>query len=266
MIDMSTMRALLFCGIALFWSGGAISAQCHVPSFRKGEDYGASVFVALSPRDFTLDKLKCLAQTMKKKRHLESKQLYVAFFSSYEAAKYFRPPGAPGYRSQFARQLHATYTFDSEKGAETLDVLPLGLGGDETVDTTITFPQEAPPHCKLNVQDRCLMAVIQEIAYPEQALKEKVSGKIAMTGRITMTGVVTDVQMSDTNVSASPGRSILAAMALQNLQRWQFDASKGDNTIRITYVYVIDSSLPSGIHYDVRWGLPDQIVIRGNPQ
>ena len=250
--------ATLFCSLP-------VSAQCRVPHFYIGQDFRTSVFVSISPRDFTVDKMVCLAHALRKRRHASNKLFYVTFFSSKEAAAYFQPQVEGAYRPEFGRQLHANYSFDPKQG-ETLDIWPMGYYTPPSLDTTLTLPLETTARCNLQLHERCLMAVIEKPGYPGDALRKGVSGKIMLAGTINAEGQVTRIQIAGADVTPHEGRDVLANAAIQNLAAWQFDSGVADTAIQITYSYAIDTSLAAGIGTDVKWMLPDGITIRGKPQ
>jgi hypothetical protein len=228
-----------------------------------GQDYGASVFLGLSPHDFTVRKLTCLARKLRDERELGLKTFYVAFFSSHEAAKYFQPPGSPSYSTRYGQQLHATYTFDYKKGQETLDIMPTGFDSKDSLNTTIDLSHHDSFRCNLNVSSRCLMAVVQPILYPEEALGGAVSGKVSLSGIIGADGRIRGAAVAEAQVAPAGAKGNLASAALHNLESWQFDEDAGNSPIRITYTYVLDGSLPAGATLIVDWDLPNEIAVRG---
>jgi TonB family protein len=259
---------LAFCLLSLACADGL--AQCQAPRFHKGQDYGASVFVSIRPSDFTLNKLTCLARRLREARQ-ERKSLGVLFFSSRDAAKYFQPPGSvdfePGWppgRVEWRTHLHALYSFDAAKHEESLKILPLGYETAPTLVTTIDLPLATTPHCHMEIRDRCLMAVLKEITYPQAALKANASGKVVLTGTINRDGRVRSLRVAEADVNPSDERESLAKAALQNLRTWQFDAPEYDDPIRITYSYTIDKSLLHGGVTLVEWDLPNQVIVRAN--
>jgi hypothetical protein len=257
----------------MFACGGDLFAQCKAPRYRKGQDYGASVWISIAPRDFTLEKLICLGQTLRNKRLRDPGQFGVFFFTSFEAAKYFQPPveGVPPKWRVWARNLHAIYSYekndkDKNKSKETIDIIPLGYGEGPSIGTTLNLSLINQQHCGLQIEERCLMLVMQSIDYPEEALKAKVSGKVTLTGIISLDGRVGNLQVAEADVSPSEAKDVLATASFVNLESWRFDSGKAETPIRITFTYAIDASSPAGLNDDVNWELPNQIVIRGNPR
>jgi TonB family protein len=258
-------RAMLamaaYCAAALCGSAGA-SAQCSVPHFRKGQDYGASVFVSIALRDFTVSQLTCLAQRLRSRRR-ELKTFGVFFFGSYEAAKHFQPTaeGYPARWPQWAAQLHAIYTFDAANHSELLNIIPQGYKSDPSLSTTIAVPIVTTPRCRLQIQDRCLMALSEDIIYPEEAIRAKVWGSVALKGNITSAGTVTAVQVIEAHVERDQGTALLTDAACRNLRAWKFDSGQRDTSFRITYSYVFEAAPSAGGAPKVEWSLPNQIII-----
>jgi outer membrane biosynthesis protein TonB len=115
------------------------------------------------------------------------------------------------------------------------------------------------------MQDRCLMAVVEQIAYPEEALEGRTSGTVTLTGRIEKDGGVAAIRVMN-DLGASRGDDALVHAAAKNLGSWQFDRGMTDDAMQVTYSYDIDTSLPLGIKTHVEWKLPEGIMIRGNPK
>jgi hypothetical protein len=249
---------------AVFATCLATSAQCSAPRFRMGQDYGASAFLSLSPHDFTLRKLTCLARAIRDRRKLGTKMLYLAFFSSQEAARYFQPPGSPRYSALYSQQLHAIYTFNHDEGRETLDILPTGFDSNDSLNTTIDLSRQDKPECKLGLSSRCLMAVVQPVVYPQEVLTKGALGRVLLTGEIGPDGRIRSVKVSEVNVDPAAAKGILADAALHNFASWQFDESPTASAIRISYNYVLESLSPAGTSTNVDWHLPSEIVVRGN--
>jgi TonB family protein len=220
--------------------------------------------VSIAPGDITFNKLICLAQTLRDS-HSNWKDVSVLVFSSRDAAERFLPAPVEVQRTwwaRWARQLHAAYFLDSDKHEEYLEIMPLGFE-EESSFARVDLPLAAQPSCHLDLEHRCLMAVAREIAYPEQALNEKVTGKIVLTGRINRDGRVTEVRVIGADVHPTEDMNLLANAALQNLRAWQFDAGQRDDPMQITYTYTI---VPSGAPRNqptAQFELPGGVEIRG---
>jgi TonB family protein len=257
-----TLAMAAYC--AVLCGSASASAQCRAPDFRKGQDYDASIFVSIAPRDFAVNRLTCLAQTLRSRRR-NFKTFGVFFFDSYEAAKYFQPAaeGYPAKWPQWAAQLHAIYTFDAANQLEVLNIIPQGYKSDPSLTTTIVLPIGTTPRCRLQIQGRCLMAVLEDITYPDEAMKAKLSGSVALKGNITSAGGVTAVQVTETHVEQDQRMALLVEAACRNLRAWKFDSGQRDTSFQITYSYVLDAAQSVGGAPKVEWSLPNQIIIHG---
>jgi len=242
------------------------SAQCRSPHFRTGQDYGGSLFVSLQPRDFTLDKLTCLAQALRNRRR-DRRSFSILFFDSDEAAKYFQPPveGYPPRWPEWAKELHAIYSFEADKHEESLDIMPLGYNTGPSLTTKIDLPFAAEPRCRLEMQNRCLIAAVEKITYPQEALKTRASGVIALTGAIERDGRVTGLHVAEADVKPGEEKEWLVNAALHDLKTWQFDAGGHADPIQIIYSFAVDSSLPRGAVPEVQCVLPNTVKVRANP-
>lgn len=247
--------------------GAPASAQCHPPHFRTGQDYGASLFISVERRDFTLDKLTCLAQALRD-RHPDWKTFGVIFFDSYEAAQYFHGqqvediyPKWP----EWAKEVHAMYSFDADKHEESLEIWPVGFTSAPSLDTTVNLPLAGARHCRLEIQNRCLMAAMEKITYPQGAPPTRASGTVALVGLIRRDGRVTGLRVAEVDVRPAQEKGRLANAALNDLETWQFDAGGHDDPIRIVYSFAIDAALPRGVAPEVRWVSPNEVEVRANP-
>ena len=266
MFHMRTAKLTLLCGLIVSCISEG-SAECNVGHFRKGQDFGSSVFVSMSPHDFTLNKLVCLAHNLRAKRRLGAGSFNVLFFSSDKAAVEFQPP-VEGYQPGWpasGQHLHAMYLLNHKNEEESLDILPLGYQAPPSVNTTIKLPLATDPNCKLQIQGRCLMAVLRPIVYPEEALKKRASGKITLAATIDSRGRVVNAKVVEADRTPAGQQQILANAATQNFESWQFNQGADAQAIQITYSYTIDPSLSPALHTDVKWELPSQIIIRQNP-
>lgn len=260
------MLRVLFSICVIIGSSVVATGQCQAPRHRKGRDYGGSVYVSVTATDLTIESLTCLGQTLSEHRR-RWKKFQVLFFTSRDAALNFQPTPIEISRvwwAQWARQLHAGYFRDTEKHEEYLQLMPLGFE-DDSSSTKVVLPASGKPHCQLEVDDRCLTAVDDIIAYPKDALTAKASGSVVLTGTIKRDGRVSGLRVVETKVDGHEGEDSLVNAARQNLMRWQFDAAGSDAAIRITYSYVIDASLVGDGEPEVYWALPKGITIRASP-
>jgi hypothetical protein len=141
---MIRILASVYLSLAL---GTCAFAQCHAPRYRVGRDFtnpelaAGSVYISIQPKDFTLKRLVCLAQTLTRNQP-EWKSTSVLMFISVDAALYFDAAWkieGPPQSEKWASQLHAVYSFDRASHEERLNILPLGYD---------TAPPRAPRACE----------------------------------------------------------------------------------------------------------------------
>jgi len=246
-------------------TGVPAPAECRPPHFRIGQDYCGSVFVSIDRRDFAIKKLICLAQTLRRDRGTFG----VEFFDSYEAAQSFRgmPPegGPPTTWYDWAKEVHAGYSFDVAKHEESIDISPMGDNTAPSWFTRISLPLAGAAHCRLEIQDRCLMAAMEKITYPQEALKMRASGVVTLAGTMQRDGRVAGLRVAEADVKPPQGREQLVAAALQDLKTWQFDTAAHEDAIRIAYSFAIDTALPRGAPAQARWVSPNRVEVRADP-
>ena len=93
-------------------------------------------------------------------------------------------------------------------------------------------------------------------------LDHRVGGSVTVRGRVTRDGRVTDVQVVDATGASVDDRTRLERAAVQNLRAWWLEPASGDDAIRITFSYVIDTSAARRGRTDVLFALPGQVTIR----
>jgi hypothetical protein len=254
---------------------GAARAACVAPAYQVGfvltnSSSEAFLHISIRPQDFAPGRLVCLAQALKS-RYRNRKAIDVLIFSSPIAAKYYRPYEierdgpitSPTTEGRFHdRDLHAAYTYDRDTRVEYIDLKPWGSIVDLTPDTRIPLPLDAAPHCKQEVNGRCLL-ILGEMHFPWQ-LGEQASGAVTVTGRIKRNGTVADLQVVDPSGSSGESRAAFVNDALQNLKTWRFEEASHEDALHITYVWRIDTSLQP-TYQETDLTLPTQVTMRGNP-
>lgn len=256
------------CLFLILWSNGL--AQCHAPHFRLGKDFSSkddadgSLWISIGSRDFTVNKLTCLVQDLRK-HHPNWTDAGVFIFGSHEAAKYFQPPveGYPPKWPEWAKQFRALYSYNVTRHEEYLTLLPLGYGTPPALSTRIDLPFTKAPHCKMEMNGRCLIAVPGEPAYPEESLKARLTGEIVLTGIIRRNGKVTGVRVAEGEASSGGEKNLLMETSIRNLRSWQFDPAPRDVSFNVAFVYAINPNPSTGSW--VKWDLPAQLTIWGNP-
>jgi hypothetical protein len=245
------------------------TAQCPAPHFHIGQDFSnpqqgiGSLSVSLRPKDFTVQKLSCLCQKLLKKNP-KWERAGVEFFTTREAAGNMShmltepPPEA----KRWEREYHASYSFDKSKRQNQFAILPLGLRGPASLNTTIDLPLTTAPHCQLEIGSRCLMAALEEIDYPQEALKVRAGGKVTVAGVIDRDGGVRKIQVVSTDAQPNDG-SALANAALHDLGTWRFDSGDRDDPIEIVYSFVISAPAPFNFaETRVNFFLPNKVEIQ----
>lgn len=227
--------------------------------------------------DFTIDNVLCLAETLRT-QHREWKDVVVLFFSSDEAAESFDASGMADFREvvdasgrivatenigRFRKELRALSVFDVEKHEDYIEITPLGLKSGTPYTTRIELPVTRKAHCRIELRDRCVLAM-DEIAFQDEALRARVANAVTLTGHIRPDGTVADVQVVSARGTSGEVTDRLVAASVANLRTWWVEPAPRQDKFRITYSYLVDSSLPRG-HVSVQFAMPDRITIRANP-
>lgn len=109
------------------------------------------------------------------------------------------------------------------------------------------------------------MIALEPLTYPPEALKRKAAGDVTLTAVITRAGRVNRVSIVNAESIADGEKNFLADAAARNLSSWQLEPGSHRESIQIVYSYVIDSSLANRSGIQVRWALPNRVMIRGKP-
>lgn len=259
------LRILIVVCITLI--GSPAFGQCRPPDFKVGRNYGASVYVSIQPRDFTIENAICLAQTLRRE-HPDWTSFNVLIFASQEAANDFQPSHGDYENEEVwaeaARQLHAGYFFDSNMHEERLDILPLGYQTASSLTSRINLPFVNQPTCRLEYSHRCLI-LLDGPRFQADALRARASGTVTLTGMISRGGEVSRIEVLGSSVTPEQWRSQLTNDSIANLRSWKLEPSESEDHVRVTYDYISDTSLPKNYKLDVKFALPDQITVAGNP-
>jgi len=256
-------------------SGIGAFAQCPTPRYRTGAtlaDSKAELIMSISIplREFAPSRLVCLATSLKE-RYRDRPSIIVSIFSSPEAAS-----NSIGVLLQeettaevrMLAQMHGRYVFSSERHEDYLELIPVLTWQSNMwngpYDTRIDLPIAATPRCRVEILQRCLIAS-DGIDYPYEALKRGASGTVTLAGTVTRSGKISHVRVVKTESAPEGEASLLANAAARDLSSWRLEPGRRHGVIQITYLYAIDKSLPKRGHTDVRWVLPNEVAIRGNP-
>ena len=247
--------------------------QCRVPGFKIGQNFSnpeqgiGSLSVSLQPKDFTVQKLACLCQILLKKNP-QWKKAGVEMFTSREAANnwsHILSGEAPPEAKRWKKELHASYSFDKSTHQNQLDIIPFGFPGPASLDTTMDLPLTTAPHCQVEIGKRCLTVALQEIDYPQEALKLRASGKVTVAGVIDRKGGIRHLRVVSADIHPADG-NVLANAALRDLSGWRFDSGDRDEDFQIVYSFEISAPDPFyRAETGVSFSLPNEVDVRVSP-
>lgn len=246
----------------------ALPAQCRPPVFETGGvlvDSSSEIIMSISipMQDFGPSRLICLAQSLRAIYSGRSTIIASVFASPWAASHSIGLLlGQEDSRDQIEaiNQLHAVYVLDINRNEEYIKLIPLHEGGshNETgpFDTRIDLPATTTPHCRLEVRNRCIMA-LDDLAYPYEALRQKVIGTVTLSAIISLQGTLHQVRVVNTAAIPPNGGAVLIKAAIKNLSSWHLEPATHSDFLQITYSYEIDDSLPRFSHPKIEWALPD---------
>ncbi|HUA19924.1 MAG TPA: energy transducer TonB [Bryobacteraceae bacterium] len=260
----------------LLWLAVGVFGQCRVPQYQGGGvlmDSGTEVImnISIALPDFAPARLVCLASNLEE-QYRGRNSIIVSFFSSPDAASHsmgflLDQEDTKAELDAFAK-MHARYVFSADRHENYLETIPMhepySRKETKAYSTRIDLPLAAAPRCRLEISDRCLIAV-ENAFYPNDALKGKVSGAVTLAGTITRDGKVSHARVVKTESIGSGRKDHLANAVLQNLSTWRLEPGAREDPIQITYSFAIDNSLPFKGQTEVQWYLPNKVEVRGNP-
>ena len=214
------MRILTaFC--LILCSGTGTFAQCRAPQYHVGVTLANSkadliMSISIPLQQFAPSGLICLATDLKE-RYRGRNSIIVNIFSSQKAASrsFVLQEYTRADLEMFA-QMHARYVFFADRHEDYLEILPAGATPSLEAGpygTRIDLPVVSAPHCRLELDNRCLVA-LEEVVYPYEALKRKVSGVVTLTGLISRSGKVNRVRVVKTKLDAEGEKDLLANAAV----------------------------------------------------
>jgi hypothetical protein len=266
------MRTLAALCSSLWWVAAA-DARCQPPQYRAGATFvdtatDLATNISISPQGFTPGRLVCLATSLKD-RYRGRTNILVNIFNSPKLTR--RSLFVQEYTKEDLKmfsQVHARFVFDADKHEEYIEIMPLGVTPSLRTgpySTRIDLPAAGAPHCRLEINSRCLLA-LENVIYPDEALRRKTSGSVTLTATITIAGRVKHVRVAKTDVHPDAADVLLANAAVRNFSSWRLERGPIQEATRITYSYAIDDALPNRGQTQIQWDLPREVRIRRSPQ
>ena len=197
--------------------------------------------------------------------------MFIAIFSSRKAASWKfpvngDPEGNPLPADSFFSQPHAQYSFDAAGNEQALVMEPVGavpLMGHTPYATRIELPPPVPLHCRLEINNRCLISM-QDFIYPAASGKRQ-PGRVTMAARIARGGQVSHVRVIKAESSPESYAGTLSRAATENLASWRLESAAHQQAFQITFSYVVDNALHHVDGTKVDWALPSEVTIKGPP-
>ena len=145
---------------------------------------------------------------------------------------------------------------------EYIELKPIGCLCPTPYETRISLPLTAATRCRLEFSGRCLLAA--DAALYGDGYVRRASGRVALTAVIGRDGRLDRIQVVDAVSTPPETQSLFTVAAVANCRTWQLEPASQKDTLRVTYAYVIDDSLPQGA-LNVQFASPDGVTIRANP-
>ena len=187
---------------------------------------------------------------------------FLCYFHGQVAAANFTPAKIetpPPWKS-WAADLHAGYFF--ENGTAFLEIYPFGYEGDSSQKSKLDLPLSESLHCREELAGRCVL-VLAGISFPSEALEKGSGGSIVLSGTIAKDGQINGIRVVENGISEEKYTSLFANAAVQNFARWRMDSQPREDSVQITYSFVVDST-PARESTETKWELPDTVVVVGH--
>ena len=258
------LRTLAMLCITLLLEGGGC-AQCQAPHYRQGvtlEDSKAEIItnISISFQDFSPNKLVCLARSLKE-RYQGRQSIIVSIFSSHEAAMHsigLPPPEYTPRAVKMLAQMHGRYSYDAKTHEDYVLLMPDPLisSPNAPINTKFDLSMPAIPACKLQINQRCLLAFDHIAMVPQDE-----PGIVVVTGEIERNGSVSHVRIADASMNSLGQQRALSDFVIRNLESWRFERGEHEDALRIAYsVEHVDTPLEHGMKAEFM--LPDKVKIQ----
>ena len=240
-------------------------SQCEPPPYRRATRLKSSegIFkISVRPQDFSVNKILCLTEDLKR-RHPEWEEITLLIFDSHDVAKEYAGYSIEDVPSnRWAKDLHIMYSLGKTKNEEHLDILPFGWNTGRPDATVIVIPLKEKPRCRYEFGGHCVLGLAgHDYLY---SVRKAASGTVKLSATINADGTVSAVKVDESDISPVEQRKHCETAAVEDLSRWRLEAGVGIEPLHITYAFRVDHSLKRG-DVDVRYELPGQVLIRGNP-
>ena len=228
--------------------------------------------ISVPRQDLAPNRLVCLASSLRES-YSDRSEIVVSVFSSLRAASH--SIGALSGQEDtkenldaFA-QLHARYVFSAQRHEDYVETIPMHEPYTrremKLYNTRIDLPTADIPPCHLQVNGRCLIA-LNDVAYPYEALKRGVVGLVTVRATIGRSGTISGIRIVKVQSATAHAKNLLEKAAVENLSSWRAEPGQRTESIRITYSFMIDDSLPNKGQTQVQWSLPSDVVVKGKPE
>ncbi|HZU26175.1 MAG TPA: energy transducer TonB [Bryobacteraceae bacterium] len=269
----TVLRIFAALGVVLSLQMAAQSA-CVAPRYRQALTLADSkseliTNISISPRAFAPTSIICLATALKQRYGVRPRMI-ISIFASAEAASnspgILSPETNPEDTAMLA-QMHARYVYDQQRHEEYVEMIPaldLSSARGGLYTTRIDLPVSGTPHCRLEVHDRCVIA-LKRPDYPDDA-EVGASGLVTLAATIRPDGRITGVRVDQVQASPRDAAGALSRNAVENLSSWQLEPAHRREAIRISYSYAIDNRLSYLKPAEVSWNLPAGLTILKGPK
>lgn len=199
-----------------------------------------AVALAIEPKDFTRDALRCLVSTLKRRYSHPEAISFMIFDSKAALAGYagMMPEAERGHLERISH-IHAIYYRDRER--EYLEIKPFGSDTTAPLDSHIDLADNRAADCKVSIRGRCLMTVdwlrshpVSGTGTPEDV---QLQAHLARDGRLTRVAIVEQ--------GGKQSSRDFARWAANNLKTWRFEPAASGDGVDVAVTAVISTVVPA---------------------
>jgi hypothetical protein len=138
----------------------------------------------------------------------------------------------------------------------------LAYRSDQDYETEVSLPADTIPHCRLQFDRRCLIAL--EPIMSSKWSSTRGAGTIRLAGQIERDGHVEIAETLADDITPVSAKKAVMELARQNFATWRFEPAETTEKLLLTYRFIVDEKMPQG-KVTVDFEFPSAITVTGNP-
>jgi hypothetical protein len=198
------------------------------------------VALAIAPKDFTRDTLRCLVSALKRRySHPEAISFMIFDFKAALAGYSGMAQEASARHLERISHIHAIYYRDRE--SEYLEIKPIGTDTTAALESRIDLAENRAADCKVSIHRRCLTTADWLRSHPVSGTGTpddvQLRAHLARDGRLTRVAIVEQ--------RAKQSSRDFARWAANKLKTWRFEPAASGEGVDVAVTAVISTVVPA---------------------